>query len=227
MIHRSYLETSRPFWWFNRKTYRHCALNWNCTPKSRLVLTLITDFRAFWSEKGWRESELFASSSFFHQDDILSGTKRLVEWEVFKNTIKTTLTACHPKQLWLPYRNAREKTAVKEPLDKEGLDLAKPLVSKIWNKNKQTAVIRKRWWLLLKDIMFIFRAEKKNTTRETQTPVTTSHLAQLEGLQVNKGVTEKLQSNQTLYRLISLAPVLRDFPGLLQLPGKAHSCLVI
>lgn len=34
-----------------------------------------------------------------------------------------------------PYRNAREKMAVKEPLDKEGLDLAKPLVSKIWNKN--------------------------------------------------------------------------------------------
>lgn len=28
--------------------------------------------------------------------------------------------------------------AVKEPLDKDGLDLAKPLVSKIWNKtNKQ------------------------------------------------------------------------------------------
>lgn len=29
--------------------------------------------------------------------------------------------------------------AVKEPLDKDGLDLAKPLVSKIWNKtNKKT-----------------------------------------------------------------------------------------
>ena len=54
-----------------------------------------------------------------------------------KNTIKTTLAAYHPKQLWMPYRNAREKTAVKEPLDKEGLDLAKPLVSKIWNKRKK------------------------------------------------------------------------------------------
>lgn len=54
-----------------------------------------------------------------------------------KTTIKTILAAYHPKQLWLPYRNAREKMAVKEPLDKEGLDLAKPLVSKIWNKKKK------------------------------------------------------------------------------------------
>lgn len=53
-----------------------------------------------------------------------------------KNTIKINLAAYHPKQLWLAYRSAREKMAVKEPLDREGLDLAKPLVSKIWNKKK-------------------------------------------------------------------------------------------
>lgn len=37
--------------------------------------------------------------------------------------------------------------AVKEPLDKDGLDLAKPLVSKIWNKTnkkKNPAVLRKK-----------------------------------------------------------------------------------
>lgn len=58
-------------------------------------------------------------------------TEREREREAFKSSIRRILAVYHPKQLWLPYRNAREKMAVKEPLDKDGLDLAKPLVSKI------------------------------------------------------------------------------------------------
>lgn len=32
--------------------------------------------------------------------------------------------------------------AVKEPLDKDGLDLAKPLVSKIWNKTNKKKTLQ-------------------------------------------------------------------------------------
>lgn len=53
------------------------------------------------------------------------------ERQDFQNSTKRILAVSHPKQLRPPYRNAREKMAVKEPLDRDGLDLAKPLVSKI------------------------------------------------------------------------------------------------
>lgn len=45
--------------------------------------------------------------------------------------MKAALATYHPRMLLLPYRNAREKIAVKVPLDSDGLDLAKPFVSKI------------------------------------------------------------------------------------------------
>lgn len=71
------------------------------------------------------------------------------------------MAANPPRQLQLTHRKAREKMAVKEPLDREGLDLAKPLVSKIWNEKKEIKIQKpcstqkKKILLLLKDTKFI------------------------------------------------------------------------
>lgn len=131
---RTSLENSNPFWGFNRKETQ--------MPYSELELP--SEVWAHTNTNYWLKSILIwkwirkvnyvPNAASLHQGETLSGTKRLAEWEIFKKTRNEYTFGCVSSQAALtPYRNAREKMAVKEPLDKEGLDLAKPLVSKIWN----------------------------------------------------------------------------------------------
>lgn len=77
----------------------------------------------------------------------------------------------------------------------------------------------------MKDVVFIFRAEKEQHQKKPEKELLLD-IWQNRKVQINNGIKRNCIQIRQPVVLISLGTVLRRFPGLLKLPGKAHSSLV-